>query len=166
MLNGFFSWKLNTIGFYFRVRRIKSKKVHAVVSIYGDYFHCFEAGACVFVDGRHPKVSKTTSMILQSISFWWQGEKLMKNQCLKQRRKRFCLWNGQKMRSPDETWIGCMIHFLNNVMKYCIDSCNLDSISQFVAPSFWAIKSCWRRQSWRMEPIFSEPVQVYSGSWE
>ncbi len=32
--------------------------------------------------------------------------------------------------SPDETWIGRLVHFLNNTMNHCIDSSNRESILQ------------------------------------
>ncbi len=44
------------------------------------------------------------------------------------------------IQSSYETWIGYMIHFLNNVKKQCIDSCNRDSVMQFVASDFRAMK--------------------------
>ena len=44
------------------------------------------------------------------------------------------------IHTPDETWLGCMVHYLNNIMKHCIASCNRDSILQNVASYFRSTK--------------------------
>ncbi len=45
-----------------------------------------------------------------------------------------------EIHSPDETWMGCMSHFLNNVMKHSISTCNRDSTLQIDSADFRSMK--------------------------
>ncbi len=44
------------------------------------------------------------------------------------------------LHSPDETWMGCMAHFSNNVMNHSIPTCNRDSTLRIVAADFSSMK--------------------------
>ena len=43
------------------------------------------------------------------------------------------------IHTPDETWLGCLVHYMHNTMKHCIASCTRDSILQNVASDFRAM---------------------------
>ena len=45
-----------------------------------------------------------------------------------------------ELHAPDESWLGCMVHFLNNVMKHTIAGCGRDSILQVVSSDFKSMK--------------------------
>ncbi len=44
------------------------------------------------------------------------------------------------LHTPDETYMGCMAHFLNNAMKNSIVNCYSDSLLQVLAADFTAMK--------------------------
>ena len=44
------------------------------------------------------------------------------------------------IHTPDESWLGCLVRYLDNIMKHCIALCTRDSILQNIASDFRAMK--------------------------